>query len=122
MREVVRAVLGGIPPHSTVVKLLDPLSRAREPSSDRDSKRRETAVFDISGRRLGEGVNVADETGFKKLNRLFMVIQLFLVLRFFGSKVLVISVGAGFGGDNQSVNDGSVGVGREVVAGDCATD
>ncbi len=32
------------------------------------------------------------------------------------------AMGAGFGGDDQSVNDGSVGVGREVVAGDCATD
>ncbi len=51
-----------------------------------------------------------------------MVIQLLFVVRFLGCQVLLEAVGAGFGGDDQSVNDGSVGVGREVVAGDCASD
>src|SRR6266404_6046405 len=40
VREVVRAVLGGIPRHSTVIEFLDPLGWVREPSPDRDSKRR----------------------------------------------------------------------------------
>jgi len=71
---------------------------------------------------LGEGVDVSNEAGFQELDRLFMVIQLLFVVRFLGCQVLLEAMGAGFGGDNQSVNDGSVGVGREVVAGNCAMD
>src|SRR6266403_5815326 len=63
MREVVRAVLGGIPRHSTVIELLNPFGWVRETSPDGDSKRRETAIFDIAGRGLGEGVDVPDEAG-----------------------------------------------------------
>src|SRR6266446_1134362 len=122
VREVVRAVLGGIPRHSTVIELLDPFGRVREPSSDRDSKRREMAIFDIAGRGLGEGVDVADETGFEELDRLFMVIQLLFVLRFLGSAVLVEAMSAGLGGDDEPVDDRSVGVGGEVVAGDGSAD
>src|SRR6266446_10652719 len=64
MREVMGAVLGGIACHPAVVQLLDPLSRVCEPSAHRDSKRWETAVFDIAGRWLGEGADVADKAGF----------------------------------------------------------
>ncbi len=122
VQEVVRAVLGGIPRHSTVVKLLDPLGWVGEPSPDRDGKRWETAIFDIPGRRLGEGVDVADEAGFKELDRLFMVIQLLFVVHFFGGEVLVIPMSAGLGGDDEPVDDRAVGVGGEVVAGDGGAD
>src|SRR6266478_5653648 len=101
MQEVVRAVFSGIPRHSTVVELLDPLSWVGEPSPDRDSKRWEMAVFDISGRRLGEGVNIPDETGFEELDRLLVVIQLLFVVRFLGGKILVVTVGASLGGDEN---------------------
>src|SRR6266436_4260329 len=39
VQEVVRAVLGSIPRHSTVIEFLDPFGWAREASADRDSKR-----------------------------------------------------------------------------------
>jgi len=71
---------------------------------------------------LGEGVNIPDETGFEEFDRLFMVIQLLFVVHFLGSEVLAISVGTGLGGDNEPVDDRSVGVGGEVVAGDGGTD
>src|SRR6266446_1909275 len=122
VREVVRAVLGGIPRHSTVIELLDPLGWVREPSPDRDSKRRETAIFDIAGRGLGEGVDVPDEAGFEELDRLFMVIQLLFVVRFLGGEVLVVAMGASLGGDDEPVDDRPVGVGGEVVAGDGGAD
>src|SRR6266403_3450992 len=94
VREVVRAVLSGIPRHSTIIELLDPLGRVGEPSSDRDSKRWETAVFDISGRRLGEGVDVADEAGFEEFDCLLTVIQLLLVVHFLGGEVVAGDGGA----------------------------
>ncbi len=122
VREVVRAVFGGIPRHSTVIELLDPFGRVRESSADRDSKRWETAVFDIAGRGLREGVDISDKTGLEEFDRLFMVIQLLFVVRFFADEVLVVAVGAGLGGDDESVDDGSVGVGGEVVAGDGGAD
>src|SRR6266403_286039 len=122
VREVVRAVLGGIPRHSTVIKLLDPLGWVRETSPDGDSKRRETAIFDIAGRGLGEGVDVPDEAGFEEFDRLFMVIQLLFAACFLGGEVLVIAMGTGLRGDNESVDDRSVGVGGEVVAGDGGAD
>ncbi len=105
VREVVRAVLGGIPCHSTVIKLFDPFGWIREPSSDRDSKRRETAIFDIAGRGLGEGVDVADEAGLEEFDRLFMVIQLLFVVRFLGGEVLVVSMGAGLGSDDEPIDN-----------------
>ncbi len=71
---------------------------------------------------MGEGVDVSDEAGFKKLDRLFTVIQLLFVVRFLGGEVLVVSVGAGLGGDDEPVDDRSVGVGGEVVAGDGGAD
>ncbi len=71
---------------------------------------------------LGEGVNVPDEVGLQELDRFFMVIQLLFVLRFLGSQVLVEAVSAGFRSDDQSVDDGTIGVGGEVVAGDGAVD
>src|SRR6266436_6213282 len=111
VREVVRAVLGGIPRHSTVIELLDPFGRVRESSPDRDSKCWEMAIFDIAGRGLREGVDISDKAGLEELDRLFMVIQLLFVVRFFADEVLVVAVGAGLGGDDESVDDGSVGVG-----------
>src|SRR6266478_4185472 len=122
VREVVRAVFSGIPRHSTVAELLDPLGRVGEPSPDGDSKRWETAVFDIPGRGLGEGVNVPDEAGLKKLDCLFTVIQLLFMVRFLGSEVLAVAMGASFGGDDEPVDDRAVGVCGEIVAGDGGTD
>ena len=75
MREVVRAVLSGIPRHSTIIELLDPFGRVGEPSSAGDGERSEPAIFDVPFGRLGERVDVPDEAGFKKLDRLFTVIQ-----------------------------------------------
>src|SRR6266478_10166281 len=83
---------------------------------------REGAVLNVSVGWLGEGVNVSDEAGFQELDRLFTVIQLLFVVCFLGSHVLLEAVGASFGGDDQPVDDGSIGVGREVVTGDCASD
>src|SRR6266436_4474999 len=100
-----RVVFSGIPCHSTVVELFDPFGRVREPSPDRDSKRRETAVFDISGRWLGEGVNIPDETGLKELDCLLAVIQLLFVVRLLGCEVLVVAMGASFRGDDESVDN-----------------
>ncbi len=105
VREVVRAVLCGIPHHSTVVKLLDPFCWVGKASPTGDSECRKAAVFDIPVRGLGEGVNVPDETGFKKLDHLFTVIQLLFVVHFLGGEVLVVTVGAGLRGDNESVDD-----------------
>jgi len=51
-----------------------------------------------------------------------MVIQLLFVIRFLGSKVLVEVVGAHFRSDNQSIDDGMIGVGWEIMAGDSAMD
>src|SRR6266403_1609998 len=87
VREIVRAVFRGVPRNSTVVKFLNPFGRVREASPDRDSERWETAIFDVAGRRLGEGVDVPNEAGFKKLDRLFTVIQLLFMVRFFDGEV-----------------------------------
>src|SRR6266403_1323954 len=122
MREVVRAVFGGIPRHSTVIELLDPFGRVREASPDGDSKRRETAILDIAGRGLGEGVDISDKAGLEEFDRLFMVIQLLFVVCFLGGEVLVVAMSAGLGGDDEPVDDRSVGVGGEVVAGDGGAD
>src|SRR6266478_5651726 len=51
-----------------------------------------------------------------------MVIQLLLVVRFLGGEVLVVAVSASLGGDDEPVDDRSVGVGGEVVAGDGGAD
>src|SRR6266403_2436782 len=120
--EVVRAVLSGIPRHSTVVELLDPFGWVREPSATGDGEGRKATVFDVSFGGLREGVNVPDEAGFKKLYCLFTVIQLLFVVRFLGGEVLVVAMTAGLGGDDESVDDRSVGVGGEVVAGDGGAD
>ncbi len=122
MWEVVRAVLSGIPCHSTVVEFLDPLGWVRKPSSTGDGEGCKATVFNVSFGGLGEGVNVPDEVGFKKLNCLFTVIQLLFVVRFLGGEVLVVPMGAGLGGDDEPVDDRAVGVGREVVAGDGGAD
>ena len=80
------------------------------------------AIFNIPIRWLGEGVNVPDETGFKKLNRFFTVIQLLFVVRFLGGEVLVVAMGASLGGDDEPVDDRPIGIGGEVVAGDGGMD
>jgi len=51
-----------------------------------------------------------------------MVIQLLFVVCFLGGQVLLEAVSTGFGGDDQSIDDGSVGLCREVVTGDGAAD
>src|SRR6266403_3084531 len=117
-----RAILGRVPRHPTIVELLDPLGWVRESSSAGDSEGGETAVLNIAVRWLGEGVDVPDEAGLKELDCLFMVIQLLLMVRFLGGQVLLAAVGAGLGGDDQAVDDGPIGVGGEVVAGDCTAD
>src|SRR6266446_4217733 len=118
MREVMRAVLRGIPRHPTVIELLDPLSWVGEPSSAGDGEGGELAVFDVPVGWSGEGVNIADEAGFQELDRFFTVIQLLFVVHFLGGQVLLEAMGVGLGGDDQSVDDGSIGVRGEVVAGD----
>src|SRR6266403_162383 len=117
-----RAILGRVPRHPPIIELLDPLGWVRESSSAGDSEGGEMAVLDIAVGWLGEGVDVPDEAGLKKLNCLFMVIQLLLVVHFLGGQVLLEAVGAGFRGDNQSIDDGPIGVGGEVMAGDCTAD
>src|SRR6266436_1204813 len=87
-----------------------------------DSKRWETAIFDIAGWGLGEGVDIPDETGLEEFDRLFTVIQLLFVVCFLGSEVLVVAMSAGLGGDDEPVDDRSVGVGGEVMAGDGGVD
>src|SRR6266481_1506071 len=122
MQEVVRAVLGGIPRHSTIVEFLDPFGWVGESSSAGDGERLEPAIFNISLGGLGEGVNVPDETGFKKLNRFFTVIQLLFVVRFLGSEVLVVAMGASLRGDDEPVDDRAISVSWEVVTGDGGAD
>src|SRR6266446_4777966 len=122
MREVVRAVLGGIPRHSTIIELFDPLGWVGEPPSAGDSEGGESTIFNVALGRLGEGVDVPDEAGFEELDRLFTVIQLLFVVRFLGGEVLVVAMGASLGGDDEPVDDRSVGVGGEVVAGDGGVD
>ena len=117
-----RAVFCRVPCHSTIVELPDPFGRVGEPSTTGDSEGGEAAVLNVPVGWLGEGVNVSDEMGFEKFDRLFTVIQLLFVVRFLGSHVLLEAVGAGLGGDDQPVDNGSVGVGGEVVACDCAAD
>ena len=117
-----RAVLCGVPRHPTIIELLDPFGRVGQSPSTGDGEGGESAVLDVALGRLGESVDIPDEVGFEELDCLFTVIQLLFVVRFLVCQVLLELVGAGFGGDNQFVNDGSVGVGREVVAGNCAMD
>src|SRR6266436_4816537 len=115
MWEVMRAILGRVPHHPTVIKLLDPLGWVRESSSTGDSEGGEMAVLNVAVGWLGEGVDVPDEAGLKKLDCLFTVIQLLFVVCFLGGQVLLEVVGAGLGGDNQSIDDGSRGVCGEDV-------
>jgi len=122
VREVVGAILGRVPRHSTIIELLDPFGRVRESSSAGDSEGGEATVLNVPVGWLGEGVNVSDKTGFEKFDHLFTVIQLLFVVRFLGSDVLLEVVGAGLRGDNQSIDNGSIGVGGEVVACDCTAD
>ncbi len=44
------------------------------------------------------------------------------MVRFLGGEVLVVAMGAGLRGDNEPVDDRSVGVGGEVVTGDGGAD
>src|SRR6266404_5940889 len=122
VREVVRTVLSGIPRHSSVVEFLDPLGWVREPSPTRDGEHRELAILNVPFGGSGECVDVPDEMGFKKLDRLFTVIQLLFVVCFLGGEVLAVVMGASLGGDDEPVDNRSVGVGGEVVAGDGGAD
>ncbi len=122
MQEVVRAVLGGVPRHPTIVELLNPLGWVRESSAARDSEGGKATVFDIALGWLGEGVDVADESRLEELDHLFTVIQLLLVVRFLGGEVLLEAVGAGLGGDDEPIDDGPVSVGGKIVTGDGAAD
>ncbi len=96
MWEVVRAILGGIPRHSTVVELLDPFGRVGQPTTARDGEGVKVAVLDVSLGWLGEGVYVSNEAGFKELDRLLTVIQLLFVVCFLCREVLLEVVGVGF--------------------------
>jgi len=122
VREVIRAVLCGVPRHPTIIELPDPFGWVGQSSATGDSEGGEAAIFDVSVGWLGEGVDIPDEAGFEKLDRFFVVIQLLFVVRFLGGHVLLEAVSAGFRGDDQSIDDGSIGVGREVVTGDCTLD
>ncbi len=76
------------------------------------------AVFDIAVRGLGECFDIPNEVGLHELDGFVMVIQLLLELRFLGSQVLAEAVSSCFGGNDEPVDDGSIGVHWEVVAGD----
>ncbi len=69
---------------------------------------RESAIFSVAIRRLGEGVDIANEVGFQELNGFFEVIHLLLVLFFFAHELLFEAMVACFGGNDKSVNDGPV--------------
>ncbi len=79
-------------------------------------------IFDIPVRRLGESFDIPDEVGLHELNGFVAVIQLLLKLCFLGSQVLVEAVGPHFQGDDEPIDNGSVGVGWEVVARDGTMD
>src|SRR6266404_3919374 len=80
------------------------------------------SILDVSFGGLGEGVDIPNETGFKKLDRLFTVIQLLFVVRFLGGEVLAVVMGASLGGDNEPIDDRAIGVCGEVMAGDGGAD
>ena len=115
-----RAVLSQVSGHPTIVELLDPLGWAGQSIAAGDRERRKATIFDIPVRRAGEGFDIPDEVHLHELDCFVMVIQLLFVSRFLGSKILGEVMGAGFGGDDESVDDGSVSVSREVVTGDGA--
>jgi len=83
---------------------------------------RELAIFGVTGGRLGEGVNVANETGLQELDGFFEVIHLLLVLFFLSQALLLEVMSAGFGGDDQSVDDGLIGSCIKGVGGNGAVD
>src|SRR6266481_3005007 len=116
--EVVRAVLSGIPRHSSIVEFLNPLCWVGESPTTGDGERRETTVLDVSFGGPGERVNVPDEAGFKKLDRFFTVIQLLFVFCLLGGNLLVVAMGAGLRGDDEPIDNRTVGVCGEVMAGD----
>ncbi len=72
-------------------------------------------IFDIPIRGSGEGFNIPNEVGLHELDGFVTVIQLLLELRFLGSQVLVVVMGLRFRSNDQSIDDGPVGVSREVV-------
>ncbi len=80
------------------------------------------AILGVAGRRLGEGVDVADEMGLQELNGFFEVIHLLLVLFFLSHTLLLEVVSVGLRGDDKSIDDGPVGGCVEVVSGDGAAD
>ncbi len=100
----------------TVVEFLNPLGWVREPVAAGDGEGREATVLNIPIWRLGEGFDIPDKMGLHKLDGFVMVIQLLLVVRFLGSKVLGEAMALHLQSDNQSVDDGLVGVGWEVMA------
>jgi len=104
----------------SVIKLLNPLGWIREPIATGDGERHEMTIFDIPIWWLGEGFDIPDKAGLHKLNGFIAVIQLLFVLHFLGSQVLAEVVGPRFQSNNQSIDDGLVGVGWEVVACDGA--
>ncbi len=79
-------------------------------------------VLNVPVRRLGEGFDIPDEVGLHELDGFVTVIQLLFELHFLGSQVLGEVVGPCFGSDDQPVDDGSVGVGQEVMASDGGMD
>ncbi len=117
-----RAILRRVPSNPTVVEFLDPLGWVRESVAAGDGECRESAIFDVAVWGLRERLNIPDEVGLHELDGFVAVIHLLFVLGLFGSQVLLEPMGVGLGGDDQPVDDGSVGVGQEVMAGDGAVD
>ncbi len=54
------------------------------------------AILNVPFGWLGEGIDVPDEAGLQKLDRLFMVIQLLFVVHFLGGQVLLEAMSVGF--------------------------
>ena len=82
----------------------------------------ESAILGIAIWRLGKGVNVPDKMGLPELNGLFKVIQFLFMLFFLAHTLLFEAVGAGFGGDDKSIDDGLVGSCVKGVSGDGVVD
>ncbi len=117
-----RAIFCRVPCDSSVVELLDPFCWVGEPVAAGDSERGEVAILDIAIQRLKEGVDIPDKMGLQELDCFVEVIQLLLVTFFFGGQFLLEVVGACFRGDDESVDDGLVGVGFEGMSGDGTAD
>ncbi len=117
-----RAVLRRVSSNATIIEFLDPFGRVRESVATGDGECGEATIFDVPIWGLGEHFDIPDEAGLHELDGFVAVIHLLFEFCLLGDQILLEVVGAGFRGDDQSVDDGSVGVGWEVVAGDGTVD